>query len=127
MSDAEKGHNLTNAEIRRWYLEQVSRIPELNREWIGQGLSPEERAAAAWRIRHEARLQARSMMANRAEVELLRARDAAEYGDPDGPTFEFLCEQARRAGMEDEAIYQSIIDGSYRTNAGVSRGLGLEG
>ena len=119
----EKGRS--NAEIRRWYLERVSRIPELNQEWIQQGIPLRRRAEVAWRIRHEARLEARSMMADPAEVALLRARDVAEYENPDGPTFEFLFERGRKAGLEDDAVYESLIDGSYRTDAGVSRRLGL--
>jgi len=113
----------TNAEIRRWYLGQVAHIAELNEEWLEQGLSPHERAEAAWSIRHAARLEARAMMADPIEVELLRERDRAEYGDPDGPTFDFLVQQLREAGLQGDAVYNAIIEGSYRTNVGVSRSL----
>ena len=89
----------TNAEIRQWYLDQVSRTPELNQQWIVAGLTARERAERAWRIRHEARLEARAMMSDPTEVELLRARDRAIYGSPDGPTFAFLVEQGRQAGL----------------------------
>jgi hypothetical protein len=64
------------------------------------------------------------MMVDSREVGLLRARDMAIYGHPDGPTFEFLVEQARNAGLAEPAIYQAIINGSYRTNAGINRRLG---
>ena len=123
MNDAP--HIKTNAEVRRWYLEEVARIPELNKRWLEQGLSLRERAAAAWRVRHEARLKARAMMADPAEVELLRERDLAEYGDPDGPTFEFLVKQLQEAGLEGDAVYEAMIEGSYRTNTGINRKLGL--
>jgi hypothetical protein len=115
----------TNAEIRRWYLQQVDPIPELNKLWLEQGLSTRERAEAAWRIRHEARLKARTMMANPVEVELLHERDLVEYGNPDGPTFEFLVKQLQEAGFEGDAVYNTIIEGSYRTNVGVNRELRL--
>jgi hypothetical protein len=115
----------TNAEVRRWYLEQVARIPELNKQWLGQGLSARERAEAAWRIRHEARLKARAMMADPAEIKLLRERDMAEYGNPDGPTFEFLVTQLQKAGLEGDAVYEAIIEGSYRTSAGMNGKLEL--
>lgn len=115
----------TNAEIRRWYLGQVARIPELNKQWLSQGLFVGERAEAAWSIRHEARLAARAMMADPVEVELLRARDIAEYGNPDGPTFEFLVERLKAVGLEGDAVYEAIIEGSYRTNAEVNGKLGL--
>ena len=65
------------------------------------------------------------MMANPEEVELLRERDIAEYGNPGGPTFEFLVEKLKDAGLEEDAIYEAIIEGSYRTNAGVNRRLGI--
>ncbi len=64
-------------------------------------------------------------MASLEEVELLRQRDIAEYGNPDGPTFEFLVEKLKDAGLEEDTIYEAIIDGSYRTNAGVNRRLGI--
>ncbi len=121
----EKSKAKTNAEVRRWYLEQTTRISGLNRQWIAQEISARERAEAAWHIRHEARLEARAMMANPEEVELLRERDIAEYGNPDGPTFEFLVEKLKDVGFEEDAIYEAIIDGSYRTNAGVNRRLGI--
>ncbi|ETX05653.1 MAG: hypothetical protein ETSY2_21725 [Candidatus Entotheonella gemina] len=115
----------TNAEIRQWYREQVARILDFNRQWITEGYSARERAERAWRIRHDARIEARNMMTEPREVELLQARDMAVYGDPNGPTFEFLVEQARHAGLEEYAIYEAIIDGSYRTNADINRRLGL--
>ncbi len=115
----------TNAEIRQWYLEQVASIPELNQQWLAVGLSARERAERAWHIRHTARLEARDMMADPTEVELLRARDTALYGSPDGPTFAFLVEQGRRAGLTEEAIYEAIIAGAYRTNVGFNRRFDL--
>jgi len=114
----------TNAEIRQWYLEQVSSIPELNQQWLAAGLSARERAERAWRMRHTARLAARAMMADPTEVELLRARDMALYGNADGPTFAFLVEQGRRAGLTEPAIYEAIIEGAYRTNIGLNRRFG---
>jgi hypothetical protein len=120
---AERGR--TNAEIRQWYLMRVAQIPELNERWIQQGLSLKERAEAAWLLRHEARLEARSMMSDSAEVELLRARDILKYGNPDGPTFEFLVARCGEAGLDGDEIYQAIIDGSYRTDTGVNKMLGF--
>ena len=84
-----------------------------------------ERAEEAWRIRHDARVAARAMMANPVEVELLRQRDIAEYGNADGPTFESLVAKLKEEGLERDAVYEAIIDGSYRTNTGVNRRLGI--
>jgi hypothetical protein len=111
----------TNTEIRQWYLEQVSPIPALNRQWLAADLSVRERAEKVWRIRHTARFEARAMMADPTEVELLRERDTALYGHPDGPTFEFLVEQGRRSGLEEQVIYEAIIEGAHRTNVGMNR------
>ena len=115
----------TNAEIRRWYLELIGTIPEQNNEWIKQGLAARERAEAAWNIRREARLEARSMMADPEEAELLRQRDRVKYGNPTGPTFEFLVQRLKKAGLEGNAIYEAIIDNSYRTDAELNQKLGL--
>jgi len=121
MSDAPK----TNAEIRKWYLKKVGLIRELNKHWLAHGLSLRERAKKAWRIRHEARFQARAMMADPEEVEMLEARDIVEYGSADGPTFEFLVKDCQDAGLKGAAVYEAIIEGSYRTNRGVNEKLGL--
>ena len=48
-------------------------------------------------------------MATPTEVELLRARDMALYGNADSPTFAFLVEQGRRAGLTELAIYEVIM------------------
>lgn len=79
----------------------------------------------AWQIRHDARLQARSMMAEQSEVELPRQRDMAMYGHPDGPTFSFLVEKLREKGLEGDAAYEAIIEGASRTDANIDRLLGL--
>lgn len=116
---------MTNAEIRQWYLSQVAVIPKLNEEWIQQGLSARQRAESSWFIRHKARLEARKMMANPAEVELLQARDMAKYANPNGPTFQHLVEQAKAVGLEADAIYEVIIACSYKTDKGVNKSFGF--
>jgi hypothetical protein len=115
----------TNAEIREWYLKEVAVIHDLHKQWLAQGLSAKERARRAWRIRHDARLKARAMMADREEVEMLEVSDTIEYGRPDGPTFEFLVKKCREAGLKGNAVYEAIIEGSYRTNRGVNKKFGL--
>lgn len=114
----------TNTEIRQWYLERVSHIRELNQQWMSAGLAARERAQEAWHLRHTARLDARAMM-DPTEAELLRARDLAVYGHPDGPTFEYLVKRGREAGLVEEAMYEAIIEGSYRTNPDMNRGFGF--
>lgn len=88
-------------------------------------MPPEERARAAWRIRHEARLEARAMMSDPEEVKLLQARDVNLYGTSDGPTFDFLIEQLQNEGIEGNDIFEAVIIGSYHTNEGVNKKLGF--
>ena len=67
-------------------------------------------------MRHEARVNARFMMQNPEEVSALQARDMERYGNPDGPTFDYLVKKNTDAGLSLEEAYQSIIDSSSRTD-----------
>jgi hypothetical protein len=116
----------TNSEIRRWYLERIATIVELNQVWIRRGLSTRDRAERAWLVRYEARRGARAMMADKRERELLRARDTIRYGSPDGPSFEFLVARLKQAGVDEDAAYEAIIDTSFRSDSEVNRLLGLQ-
>lgn len=116
---------LSNAEIRRWYVDQVERIKELNEQWIREGLSAEERARRAQKMRHDIRLRAQGMMQNPDEVEALRRRDIKEYGNPDGPTFEQLMQEAKDEGLSGDAIYEYIIEKSIKTNPDVNKRFGV--
>ncbi|HEY0460048.1 MAG TPA: hypothetical protein VGC97_13005 [Pyrinomonadaceae bacterium] len=64
-------------------------------------------------------------MPNPFEVELLRRRDSGLYGTPDGPTFEYLVTGLEREGLSGNDVFEAIIKGSYRTNAGVDKLLGF--
>jgi hypothetical protein len=112
---------MTNKQVRQWYAKQVDKIRLLNESWINDGIGIKQRAINAWQIRHDARLRARHLMANPREVELLRNRDLKLYGDPDGPTFEFLVERAINLGLSDDKIYEAIINDSYKTNPEVDK------
>ena len=114
---------MTNKQIRQWYIDQVSTIPRLNQQWLQQGITIEERAKSAWQIRHDARIRAREMMELPEEVELLRQRDIKFYGNPDGPSFEYLVRQTVARGLQGEEIYQSIIDSSSLTDEEVNKKL----
>jgi hypothetical protein len=106
-------------------LAEVATIAELNQDWIRQGLSARERAQRAWKIRHDARKTARSMMADPVEVDLLRERDFKKYANVDGPTFDYLVENLSRTGLAGDEIYEAIVDNSYRTDAELNKKLGL--
>ncbi len=116
----------SNAEIRQWYNDQVSVIPELNEQWTKERLGVKERARRAYGIRHDARIEARAMMQNKKEVEKLRKRDLKKYGNPDGPTFEYLVEKNRKKGLEGDEIYEGIISSSSRTNSKYNEKYGVK-
>lgn len=112
---------MTNQEIRRWYNEQVGGIEEFNIQWKTAGVVIVDRARKAWEIRHNARLMAREMMLDKEEVELLRARDLKVYGNPDGPTFEYLIGEAEMLGLTGDDVFEWIIKGAQRTNIEVNK------
>ncbi len=60
-------------------------------------------------------------MSDPEEVEDLKQRDVAEYGNEDGPTFEFLAQEWREAGLKGNAVYVAIIEGARRINKGVNK------
>ncbi|MCV6589068.1 MAG: hypothetical protein OIF57_08575 [Marinobacterium sp.] len=106
----------TDCDIRRWYNYQVVALPVINQRWIEAGFSLEERARRAFDIRHRARVNARYMMAD--GVEKLRQRDLEKYGNPDGPTFDYLVHKSRTKGMTYQQAWKNIITTSARTNNG---------
>ncbi len=97
----------------------------LNEQWISKSVSAHERAERAWLIRHDARLEARSMMTDSREEELLRRRDVVKFGSPDGPTLDFLVKRLEETGLQGDTLYEAIIDQSYRTDAELDRWLRL--
>jgi len=117
----------SNEAIRRWYLAKVAAVETLNEEWLKQGLPGSERAYRAWKIRHDARVAARRMMADAQEVRDLEERDRAKYGHPDGPTFEPKVEEGRALGLDGEALFDWIVRGATQKDPAVSRWFGLEG
>jgi len=116
----------TNAEIRQWYNDQVSTIPEQDKKWVAEGLTVQQRAQKAYDIRHHARIQAREFMQNKEEVTALQARDTAKYGNPDGPTFEYLVKKGTSKGLSEEEAYQNIIGSANRTNAAYNKKFGVK-
>ncbi|HEY6806570.1 MAG TPA: hypothetical protein VI306_23535 [Pyrinomonadaceae bacterium] len=112
---------MTNTQVRQWYKDEVGRISSLNLSWIAKGEGAERRARKAWQMRHTARLKARDMMENPEEVQLLRKRDLAKYGNSDGPTFEYLVDYWSRFGLQGDKIYEAIIEDALITNAEVDR------
>jgi hypothetical protein len=115
----------TDRQIRQLYLERAAAIGERDSQLRAQGQSAEARARAAYQARHDARMIARAMMQDEAAVKVLEARDQVKYGDPDGPTFEYLVERGREKGREGDAIFESIVESAQQTDAATNRSLGL--
>ena len=111
---------MTNREIRAWYLQKTGELPQLNEEWIAQGLDLAERAYRAWRIRHDFRNEARSMMKNRLEMQDLKERDRRLWGHDDGPTFDQLVVKYRQSGLQGDEVYERIIKAAQTTNETVN-------
>lgn len=116
----------TNAEIRLWYNDQVVIIPILNKRWIEEGITAKRRAEKAFEIRHQARINARSLMRNRDEVENLRKRDMKKYGNPDGPTFQHLVKLNHEKGFSGNQIYENIVESSSRTSPEYNKRFGIK-
>ena len=106
----------TNCEIRVWYNYQVVAIGALNDKWLSDGIDLKTRAEKAYELRHNARVNARFMMQNPIEVKGLQARDLVKYGNPNGPTFDYLIKKNTDKGSSLEKAYQSIINSSSRVS-----------
>lgn len=108
----------TDCEIRVWYNYQVVAIPVINQRWVNRGVSLEDRARRAFDLRHKARMNARFMMPSKEEMRALQERDRKKYGNPDGPTFEYLVQKSLKKGISREETYKTIIASSARTDNG---------
>lgn len=106
----------TDCEIRVWYNYQVVAIPVINNRWIKKELSLKERAERAYNLRHNARINARFMMNSPKEMQALQARDMEKYGNPDGPTFDYLVAKSLNSGLTEQQTYENIITSSARTD-----------
>lgn len=88
-----------------------------------QNLTGQSLKAAAIRchdIRHQARLTARETMSQWMSRAAIKLRDFWEYGNEDGPTFNFLMQKANAKGYYGDDAYKYIMSGSARTNAAVN-------
>ena len=120
-SDKKKGNALvkvpvTDCEIRIWYNYQIIAISELNKNWMQQNIALETRALKAYELRHEARVNARFMMADKEAVKELQARDLEKYGNPHGPTFAQLIKKCTDKHNTADKCYQEIIDSSSKVS-----------
>jgi hypothetical protein len=118
------GARWDNGEIRRAYLAMVAAIGPANERWKQENVPAEERARRAYQMRKDARLLARAMMKDPAEVALLRKRDVEKYGTPDGPTLDWLVEKERKKGLSGDAVWEAIVESAQRTDRAVNEVFG---
>jgi len=111
-------------QIRVAYNKTVSQIPSLNKKLLKDGVKVEERAKAAYDIRHKARLEARSKMDGN-KVKFLEERDLKKYKNENGPTFEYLIEKNLEKGYKGDNVYEEIIKSSSRTDSFFNKLFGL--
>lgn len=105
-----------NVDVRKWYLDNVSRIPDD----IDPSLAMVEKAQKAFEARNRMRTEARNMMADEATRKLL---------DRERPnkTFEELVKsKMKRKGMTREEAIEDIYKTATKTNKNVNKELGLE-
>lgn len=121
----QSGTRWTNRQARQLYLERVAAIAGEVAKWQAEQIPLSEQARRAYDLRHAARMTARAMMSDPAELAALQERDRAKYGNPDGPTFEWLLERAAAKGLTGDAAYQSIVDSAQKTDAAVNQSLGF--
>jgi hypothetical protein len=111
--------------IRDYYQRLDAEVAGEMRRIQSAGATLEAQARRAFDMRRDARLTARAMMGDLAEVERLRARDVEKYGYPDGPTFEQLMKRQRthdrRTGAD---AYRAIIESSRTLNPAYNTALG---
>jgi hypothetical protein len=121
----EKGTSFSNRDVRARYVCWVGRIGALNEQWKAEGLAVAERAKRAYEARHMARVTARAMMTSADEVRLLQERDRAKYGNPDGPTFDWLVEKAKKKGLAGDQVFEDIIASAQKTDEATNKAFGL--
>ncbi|MEM8844460.1 MAG: hypothetical protein AAGB35_05385 [Pseudomonadota bacterium] len=106
----------TNCEIRVWYNFQVVAIPIINKYWIEQGYSLSHRAHMAFSIRQNARTYSRFMINDQEVIKTFESLDIEKYGNPNGPTFEYLFSKYKQEGHDDDEAYEAIIVSASKTN-----------
>jgi hypothetical protein len=123
-------------ETRSRYLARIREIPEELDRLQAEGMSLEGQARRASEVRHEARMVARGWTEDQLRSGDESRRDLAKYGNPDGPSFEDACEQARRslvrrgrpAGrITDDEVYREVIAAAQRTDARTNAAAGQQG
>lgn len=107
---------LGNTEVRKWYLNSVSHIPDS----IDQSLPMIEKALLAYEARNRIRTEARNMMADKA------TRMQLDQNSPNKTFEELVKSKMERKGMTREEAIEDVYNTATKTNANVNKELGLE-
>lgn len=108
---------LSNAEVRKKYIEEVSKI----KENIDASSTIEEQAKLAFEARNRIRSEARKMMADED------TRKKLEEERPNKSFEELVTSKMERKGMTREEAIQDVYKTATKTNANVNKELGLNG
>ena len=107
---------LGNTEVRKWYLDSVSHIPDS----IDQSLPMIEKALLAYEARNRIRTEARNMMADETTRNLL------DQEHPNKTFEELVKSKMERKGMTREEAIEDVYNTATKTNANVNKEPGLE-
>jgi hypothetical protein len=118
------GQTWTDEQIRNTYLCAIARITGSDSAAKAAGKTAEQRAEAAFAVRHDARVLARGMIKDAARVASLKQADQEKFGNPDGPTFEHLVEKAKEKGVAGDALYEDVVQ-VIESRPDLDRALGL--
>lgn len=111
----ENYHSMSIVDVRKWYLSQEAKIPDL----IDASQSLENQAYQAFSLRNEFRTTARELMADRATAESLYITDPNR-------TWEQMVNKQINNGLIGDDIYRAIINSSQKSRPSVNKSLGLE-
>ncbi len=107
---------LSNVEVRKWYLAHDKTIPDL----INKSLPIEQQARQACELRNKFRTQARDLMADQNE------RKKLDVTDPNRSFEELLADKMERKSLTREQAIEDILNTATITRKSVNKSLGLE-
>lgn len=112
-------------DLRSIYVDAEEMMAEWQHALETAGEDVETIARLMHMYRETKKMFVRELMVDENAVACLNGRDTALYGQPMGPTFDQLMEQAMAKGAENEtAAHNQIIGSSKRSNADVNRQTG---
>jgi len=106
---------LSDAQVRKWYVTQDARIPEL----VDKSSTIEEQARQASEFRYRLKEQARDLMADQ------EARKRLDTEKPNLSFEQLVAGKMNRKGMSREEAIADILKTSTKTNQDVNKRFGV--